>query len=614
MGRITKRVRMSADLKRRAAKTLRERSPASYEVLRRGVHLTRRLAGRAPIRTSHPLEGYTSLLKKTDNRSVVLLADGADRRTVLRWIMQFHSDRVHVLAPDVAELRSDPDASFKHHRVTSLDEIDDELKIMRPVDVIVDLTGGSIAAHEATWRRLFFHLNGGGIYVLDRTGVRNAKFRPGLQNWMSAIAPTDSKTPVRAGWRNHASATSSVTLTPSIFIIGKRGKHYLKLRDAETNRVLVAREPNIGLTELTTLPAGELVSAARIVSHESSVPIRWLPERMSYPPMHLRHYTGRIAFYGGTLLCTNRSILPDSFRWHLEPIPRNPKIRSMSPTFARLKPKARPQETLTGNFYQLDPQYSGHFGHIMTEVVGRLWGWDEAKREIPDLKAIFRVDPPARQGEQVQRRLLRAYGIADEDIVVVDHPVNLESVVSATVMWHNADPHYTHPNLRDVWDRLRTNLADPDAPTYERVFVSRAETFWRRSCRNVRAVEEFFAAQGFTIIYPEQLDLAVQVGIFANAKVVAGFGGSALFNVMYASNLECLIVLNHEAYIARNEHLYAALIGGQVHYFWSKPDVPQPTSFTSGADHRWSGDAFVSGWEFDFARNAKPLTALLQTL
>jgi capsular polysaccharide biosynthesis protein len=335
---------------------------------------------------------------------------------------------------------------------------------------------------------------------------------------------------------------------------------------------------------------------------------------MPYPPLHLRHYSGRIAFYGGTLFCTNRSILPDSFRWHLEPIPRNPKIRSMSDTFAKLKPRSRPTETLTGDFYQLDPQFSGHFGHIMTEVVGRLWGWDEAKSRFPDLKAIFRVDNPDRHGEQVQRRLLRAYGIADEDIVVVDHPVNLESLVSATVMWHNAEPHYTHPALREVWDRLRTGLADPDAPTYEKIFISRTEQFWRRSCRNIGDVERFFASQGFTVVHPEKLDLSAQVSMFAAAKVVAGFGGSALFNVMYAQHLECLIILNHEAYIARNEHLYTALTGGAVHYFWSKPDVPQPESFISGADRRWSGEAFVSGWEFDFHRNRAPLEHLLATL
>ena len=614
MGRITKRDWISSDLRPRVAKALENRSPSAYLFLRRGLQLTRRLRGRAPVRISRPLADVTSLPGKAADRNVVVLAMRGDRRAVLRWLMQFHGDRVHVLSPDATLLKRESGASFTHHRADSLDEVDDVLKVMRPVDVIVDLTAGSIDAHLATWRRLFFHLSGGGIYVLDRSAVRNARFRPGLRTWMSAISPADGNGSAPAGWRNHASATANVTLSRSLFIIGKRGKHFLKLRDAEANRVLPAREPSVGVTELAALPAGQLRSAARVISHESAVPIRWLPDQMSYPTHHLRHYTGRIAFYGSTLFCTNRSILPDSFRWHLEPIPRNPKIRSMSPTFARLKVKARPRETLEGHYYNLDPQYSGHFGHIMTEVVGRLWGWDQAKRQIPELKAIFRVDAPARHGETVQRRLLRAYGIADDDIVVVDHPVHLESLVSATVMWHNADPHYTHPMLRDVWDRLRTNLADPDAPVYERIFVSRAETFWRRSCRNVRAVEELFASHGFTVIHPEQLDLAVQVGIFSTARVVAGFGGSALFNVMYATKLECLIVLNHEAYIARNEHLYTALLGGDVHYFWSPPDVPQPAQFTSGADHRWSGDAFVSGWEFDFARNQEPLEQLLRTL
>ena len=78
---------------------------------------------------------------------------------------------------------------------------------------------------------------------------------------------------------------------------------------------------------------------------------------------------------------------------------------------------------------------------------------------------------------------------------------------------------------------------------------------------------------------------------FREARVVAGFGGSAMFNLMYAENLEGVILLNQEAYIARNEHLFTSLTGGEVHYFWSRPDVEHPEG---GFSSRRSGQTGTS--------------------
>jgi hypothetical protein len=68
-----------------------------------------------------------------------------------------------------------------------------------------------------------------------------------------------------------------------------------------------------------------------------------------------------------------------------------------------------------------------------------------------------------------------------------------------------------------------------------------------------------------------------------------------------------MIVLNHEAYTARNEHLFSAVLGGDVHYFWSSPDIAHPKG-------GWSEAAYYSGWEFDFERNRADLERLLNAV
>ena len=80
-----------------------------------------------------------------------------------------------------------------------------------------------------------------------------------------------------------------------------------------------------------------------------------------------------------------------------------------------------------------------------------------------------------------------------------------------------------------------------------------------------------------------------------------------MFNIMHTRHLETLIVLNHTAYVARNEHLFASLKGGDSHYFWSAADLEQP-----GGD--LSLDAMHSSWEFDFATLGGDLDRLLRGL
>jgi capsular polysaccharide biosynthesis protein len=546
---------------------------------------TSRSARRARAVRNHPLAPYTSVLPQRSPRVVAVLASGVDDHRSRPWLVEFGRDTVHML--------EDPGTAHE------------QLVPVGPVDVLLDLRSGPDVDHAAAWRRLFFHVRAGGAYVIGRAG--DPGFGSSTRAWAAAVLDAgDLAAKAGFGAREYAAATASVLLTPDAVIFRKQVPHLLKLRDAQTNRILPTREPALRMTELATLPAGAFPSRARVTMHEAAVAVEPMPARISYPELHLRHFEGRLAFRGATLLHGEHTILPESFRWHLAKNPSNPRTINSSPAFARLPSDDPPRETLSGTFYMVDPQYGG-FGHLLTEMVGRLWGWDQAKQADPDLKAIFSVVRPRATAPQPKHRLLRAYGIAEQDIVWVDKPVYLTSLISPTSMWHNHVPYYAHPNLTEVWDRMRASLADPDAPSYKRIFVSRSQLYERRTCRNAAQVEELFAAHGFTIIYPEQLDLGTQVAIFSTATTIAGFGGSALFNVMFTRDLQTMIVLNHDSYQHRNEHLYTSVLGGDVHYFWSPADIPQPAGGVSLA-------ATESSWEFDFRRHGAALTDLLGSL
>ena len=558
----------------------------------------------------NPMQAFASQLPTGPGRTVVVLVSAAIRSRLTPWLLPFRDDDVHVVASAAMPDWPLEALGVSFHPGETLDEISWQIRLIGAVDVLVSLLPATVAEQNVMWQRLYYYLKPGGAYVVSTDTNEHGAFGSELTSWLRYLSnaedPTVKPQP-SARQREFAASTATLCASRDLVLLKKQQRHYVKLRETHASRLLALRDEGVTVTELTRLAAGDVECKAVVTSHESSVPIKALNQRLHHPQLFLRHYQGRVGFAGSTLMFSDYAILPDSFRHHLQPDMVNPLIKNVSVTFARVPEQVMPKETLEGNYYQIDSSFSGHFGHFTTEVLAKLWGWDQAKQAIPDLKALFALKTPHQRIPGLERRFFTAYGIAEEDIVWVDRPVYLESVVSATPMWHNSDPHYVHPKMLDVWQRLGERLIDTTAPEYDRIFISRATQTERRTCRNVSEVEAYFAANGFEIIYPELLDLSQQAGIFAKATTIAGFGGSAMFNVMHAKNMKTMILLSHEAYTARNEHLFTALLGGQVHYFWSKPDIAHP-------EDGWTQAAFYSDWEFDFARNEQPLNTLLASL
>ena len=77
-------------------------------------------------------------------------------------------------------------------------------------------------------------------------------------------------------------------------------------------------------------------------------------------------------------LFTSDTILPDSFRWYFASGGGSPGS-TRSPATWPGSPQHLPKRRLAGDYYNLDCLFDGHFGHLTTEVVSRLWGWDRGQ-------------------------------------------------------------------------------------------------------------------------------------------------------------------------------------------------------------------------------------------
>lgn len=541
---------------------------------------------------------------------VFVIADDMPPGTLKPYLTPYWDEELHVLAPRPHAEWGLDGQQRRFHLLEQDSNIHWHLKLSGPADVIMNVRRGTSAHHQQMLRELIFHLAPGGVYVIALARVID--YTPGrdlaacLDNMLTALAggQPDGLPPVD---QEVLLATGSLQVDRDYIRIGKRGQHYLKLTDQWANRMLGSRNPHVAVRELTRLKRGRLESAGRVESIGATGALPGLQQAVRYPAMHLREYRGRIGFVSNSLIFTDNEILPDAFRHHLEQDLLNPRMINIDKNFARIEDHIRPVETLDGAYFLLDSENSGHFGHLMTEVISRLWGWDRAKQQNPELKTIFKIRHVNERVPELESALFSAFGIDRRDIFWVDHPVYLRTAYGATPMFHNAIPHYVHPEIRSIWRRIRDGLDRSGSPSFERVFLSRRDTLKNRRCVNREDVERRFADAGFEIIYPEDLSLGHQAGLMEGARVVAGFGGSAMFNTLFSENLQHMIVLNHEAYTARNEHLIALALGVNIHYIWNVPWIRQPRE-------GWSSMAYKSEWKFDFGRHGEALDRLLGSL
>ena len=589
------------------------RSPAQRvpAVLRRA----RRVAARR-IEPSGPPHGAAALLGPAGARCVVI-ADPDHPERAQQWLREARADRVLVLTPDAAgwsrtaDSASDPTSdSVTVREARGIDELVNEVQKFGGIDVILALLPkrklpDGVPDQYDLFSRLFLYLRPGGTYIVDRTIEGGGRSTLGPNRWRQLLAAADDPEADQREAR-FAEAVGTLVVSRNMVLATKRGRHLLKLRGSDVDEVLPAREPGTAVTMLASLPGGSFESRAVETSYGPRVG-EPLPQRVDYPAMSLRHYEGSITSAGGMRLFTPDTILPDAFRWYFASGGGSPKLDSVTADMARIPRRNLPKRRLAGDYYNLDCLFDGHFGHVTLEVVSRLWGWDQAKRENPDLKALFHVRPKRNNDPVLERALFTAYGIREEDLVWVQGPVKVGGLVSATPMWQDQSPYFAHPDIPEIWQRLSAGLlGDAEPAEHERIFVSRGEKLsHRRYCRNQAEVERYFADRGFHVFYPEQLSLPEQVALFAGARVVAGFSGSAMFNLMHTRRLEATIVLGQNAYLARNEQLFSTVLGGELHYFWSPADVPPPEA------GKRTKASVRSSWTFDFAEQGADLERVI---
>jgi capsular polysaccharide biosynthesis protein len=479
----------------------------------------------------------------------------------------------------------------------SIDDILTALRSMPRPGAIIDAT---LAGNRVNLlRQTVCALRDGAAYVAVAPG----------RSWTDGIRRAGEP---RAGESTEAARrrqelADSIEPVPSpdgLGVVHKRGTHHFTLRHDVVEGMLSDQfGPGWGEV-IAHREAYEYESRATLVMHGDPAP-REKQRTIVVPALSLRRYSD-VTCHVREVVTRGNLVLPDTFRhWQSRRL-FHKRIIPAAAWFGRLEDRMQRANVRheAGEFFTFDSAFPAHFGHLTTETLSKYWGWQIARERNPDLRVVMTHQAKKDRLPPWKAEILGALGIPLDDILWVtqEESVRVESLVAAMPQIEN--PKYVDRALVDTWEALYAGLGQDPTPgeRSEKVFLSR-RTPSQRWCTNTPEVESFMADQGFAVLYSEDLPYAEQAHILRAAKVVAGFAGSALFNMMLNPAAR-IVVLSSRSYVAANEYLFASAAGHELHYFWAPPFVDQPgDGFTV--------DAYRSDFEFNLDEHRAELIKAL---
>jgi len=303
---------------------------------------------------------------------------------------------------------------------------------------------------------------------------------------------------------------------------------------------------------------------------------------------------GQIAYQGNFLL-------PDTFRIQYSKTLSSSKIKNLYKNVFLDNGKSI-TKVLDGKYLYLDSEYPCHFGHFISEVISRLWAWDKIKEHEPDLKVLIGLGKEKIIPTFVLE-ILECYGIKKDDIVTFDDCVSIK-------MLYTASPYFSrdhvNPAVLPIWDRIGKKATSGITEIKEnKLFLARPANGIRK-CLNSEKLESIFIENGFELYNPENHSWLDQVKKFSQAKVIAGYAGSAVLNSIFSSSIQFMIIIGASSFINPDEQFVCETKGIELHRFWGDP------LFEHG--NTWSSKAYHSDYNFNYERDENTLLELLKNI
>jgi capsular polysaccharide biosynthesis protein len=194
-------------------------------------------------------------------------------------------------------------------------------------------------------------------------------------------------------------------------------------------------------------------------------------------------------------------------------------------------------------------------------------------------------------GRDWQRGLLHAVGIPEEKLVnqELGRTYHCNDLVLRQFSHMDLVP---TPWERDALARAANHVAGGGKVTAKRrLFLSRRSVTREtnglyRALQNEDALVEGFAARGYEVVEPELLSFPDQVRLFAEAELVVGLGGAALFNIVFSPPTTRVLSIESSAVFAHNHACLFGALGHPFAFIFGRQDPEDETP----VQKRWTVD------------------------
>jgi capsular polysaccharide biosynthesis protein len=223
--------------------------------------------------------------------------------------------------------------------------------------------------------------------------------------------------------------------------------------------------------------------------------------------------------------------------------------------------------------YYAETDWPHIYGNVLLEVIPRLWAINEAD---PGVKVVTSV----KMG-QTYNTIFRHLGVDVEKMTRIRHTTFCKELLYPSLPVMRRE--FIHPEGWKVYRKIAELGALSDIPVHERLYVSRTRMGPKRALENEAQIEAMFESYGFFVLHPQELSFPDQVRIFANAKIIAGPGGSALHNTVFSSPDVRVLILASSGWFITADMLIQQR-PGQLGYVLGTPLAERP-----GRSHRNEG-------------------------
>lgn len=178
--------------------------------------------------------------------------------------------------------------------------------------------------------------------------------------------------------------------------------------------------------------------------------------------------------------------------------------------------------------------FMGHYGHFISEFLSRCWPLMNGVQF--DKIAVFPFIFERRKVifKPWQREILRAFDLDINSFIPIYEAMSFEEIIVPEQLFlYQVSGHQV---MRDIYCYIKNKIVASDHSFFRarKIFLSRgAQLVQRRNNRHT--IEKQFQEDDFFVVYPEFLDIQLQLSLYNNSTVLAGFPGSAMHNIVFCS-------------------------------------------------------------------------------